>query len=469
MVLVDHRQPPEEPHRAQPSATVSPRSRCSPPRSCWHAACGSSSKSSRHDDAGRQLGRQGHPAPRLLPERHPRPRDHRAPEQDVRRTTLGSNVTLKTSTFNAGTDETTALLAGALDAAFVGPNPAINAYQKSNGDADPHRVRRRVGRRVPRREAAIIKTAADLKGKKIATPRSATRRTSRCAPGSTRRATRPPRTAAATSRSSRRTTPTTLTAFETGAIDGAWVPEPYATQLAAGGRQGPRRRGDAVAEGQVRDDEPHRHHEVPRRPPRRHRQPHQGPRQLDRPDQDRPGARRSSSSPTASARSTGKTLDDLVIARRSRTSRSRSTRSPRRCKTDAANAKALGFIDSTDLKNIYDLTLLNKVLQDQGKDADHAVNRSARPRARSSPRVRLPPTSRRSASGRLRRRRHQGVRHRQPAGRRARGRHPRRRAGRVRLPARRVGLRQEHAAQPHRRARPADVGHGRRPRRPHRR
>ena len=37
-------------------------------------------------------------------------------------------------------------------------------------------------------------------------------------------------------------------------------------------------------------------------------------------------------------------------------------------KTDAAHAKALGFIDSTDLKNIYDLTLLNKMLKDQGKD-----------------------------------------------------------------------------------------------------
>ena len=46
---------------------------------------------------------------------------------------LGSDVDIKTSTYNSGTDETTALLAGSLDAAFVGPNPAINAYQKSNG------------------------------------------------------------------------------------------------------------------------------------------------------------------------------------------------------------------------------------------------------------------------------------------------------------------------------------------------
>jgi NitT/TauT family transport system substrate-binding protein len=38
-------------------------------------------------------------------------------------------------------------------------------------------------------------------------------------------------------------------------------------------------------------------------------------------------------------------------------------------KTDAAHAKALGLIDSTDLTNIYDLTLLNKMLTAQGKAA----------------------------------------------------------------------------------------------------
>src|SRR5437660_2634384 len=48
---------------------------------------------------------------------------------------LGKNVTLKTTVFSSGTEETTALLAGQLDAAYVGPNPAINAWQKSNGTA----------------------------------------------------------------------------------------------------------------------------------------------------------------------------------------------------------------------------------------------------------------------------------------------------------------------------------------------
>ena len=46
---------------------------------------------------------------------------------------LGNGVTLKLTPFSTGTEESTALLAGQLDAAYVGPNPAIKAWQTSNG------------------------------------------------------------------------------------------------------------------------------------------------------------------------------------------------------------------------------------------------------------------------------------------------------------------------------------------------
>jgi len=48
---------------------------------------------------------------------------------------LGKAGTVQTTTFTSGTQETTAILAGQLDAAYVGPNPAINTWQKSNGTA----------------------------------------------------------------------------------------------------------------------------------------------------------------------------------------------------------------------------------------------------------------------------------------------------------------------------------------------
>ena len=48
---------------------------------------------------------------------------------------LGGAGSVKTTIYTSGTQETTAILAGQLDAAYVGPNPAINAWQKSGATA----------------------------------------------------------------------------------------------------------------------------------------------------------------------------------------------------------------------------------------------------------------------------------------------------------------------------------------------
>ena len=46
---------------------------------------------------------------------------------------LGSAGSVSPTVYSSGTQETTAILAGQLDAAYVGPNPAINAWEKSGG------------------------------------------------------------------------------------------------------------------------------------------------------------------------------------------------------------------------------------------------------------------------------------------------------------------------------------------------
>jgi len=48
---------------------------------------------------------------------------------------LGDNVKIETKIFNAGPSVIEAIFAGALDLAYVGPNPAINGYIKSDGKA----------------------------------------------------------------------------------------------------------------------------------------------------------------------------------------------------------------------------------------------------------------------------------------------------------------------------------------------
>ncbi len=82
---------------------------------------------------------------------------------------LGSAGTLKPTAFSTGTEETVALLAGQLDAAYVGPNPAINAWQKSGGTA----IRIVSGAATGGASVVVAKginSPAQLKGKTLATP-----------------------------------------------------------------------------------------------------------------------------------------------------------------------------------------------------------------------------------------------------------------------------------------------------------
>ncbi len=82
---------------------------------------------------------------------------------------LGKNVTLKLYPFSTGTEEATALLAGQLDAAYVGPNPAINTWQKSSGSL----IKVISGAAEGGAELVVnknITSASQLKGQKLATP-----------------------------------------------------------------------------------------------------------------------------------------------------------------------------------------------------------------------------------------------------------------------------------------------------------
>jgi NitT/TauT family transport system substrate-binding protein len=81
---------------------------------------------------------------------------------------LGSNK-LTPTVYNSGTQETTAILAGQLDAAYVGPNPAINSFLKSGGTAI------KIISGVATGGASVVvkpsvTSAAGLKGKTVDTP-----------------------------------------------------------------------------------------------------------------------------------------------------------------------------------------------------------------------------------------------------------------------------------------------------------
>jgi NitT/TauT family transport system substrate-binding protein len=90
-------------------------------------------------------------------------------EEGFFRKELGGNVTLKLTPFSTGTEESTALLAGQLDAAYVGPNPTINAWQKSDGKL----IKVISGAASGGAELVVkpgITSAAQIKGQSLATP-----------------------------------------------------------------------------------------------------------------------------------------------------------------------------------------------------------------------------------------------------------------------------------------------------------
>src|ERR1039458_10367846 len=148
---------------------------------------------------------------------------------------LGNGVTLKTSIFSSGTQETTALLAGQLDAAYVGPNPAINAWEKSSGKAI-----KIISGAASGGAALVVKpsinSVSQLKGQKLATPslgntqdvalryylKSHGLTTTQTGGGDVSVTPISPNSDA-------------VLEFKSGQIAGGWEPEPYAAEMVADG------------------------------------------------------------------------------------------------------------------------------------------------------------------------------------------------------------------------------------------
>src|SRR5918994_3797523 len=90
-------------------------------------------------------------------------------EKGIFQQQLGAGIKLDTKTFNAGPAAIEALFSGAIDATYIGPNPAINAHAQSKGVAI-----RIVAGGASGGVALVVKPGIngpqDLKGKKIATP-----------------------------------------------------------------------------------------------------------------------------------------------------------------------------------------------------------------------------------------------------------------------------------------------------------
>ena len=137
---------------------------------------------------------------------------------------------LSTQVFNAGPAAIEALNAGAIDATYIGPNPAINSYVKSAGES----VHIIAGAAAGGAQLVVkpgINSPADLAGRTLASPQLggtqdvalrawlASQGYKTNVDGSGDVAINPTENAQ------------TLKLFQDGKLDGAWLPEPWASRL----------------------------------------------------------------------------------------------------------------------------------------------------------------------------------------------------------------------------------------------
>jgi len=143
---------------------------------------------------------------------------------------LGPDVALEPHAFNAGPEAVEALFSGALDATYIGPNPAINAFARSRGEA----IRIVAGCTSGGAALVVAPSIASpeaLRGRKLATPQLGNTQDvalrswlkgqglSATLEGAGDVAVVPQANAQ------------TLETFRAGEIQGAWVPEPWASRL----------------------------------------------------------------------------------------------------------------------------------------------------------------------------------------------------------------------------------------------
>jgi len=164
---------------------------------------------------------------------------HAAPlvglQQGILAKALPSNVTLQTSTFNAGPAEVTALLAGSLDAAYLGPNSAITAY--SQGGKSIRIISGATSGGASFVVAPSITSADQLKGKTVATPQLGNTQDVALRTWLTKQGLTYPGPNGGSGQVTilPEDNSTTLASFESGTIAGAWVPEPWATRMVSEG------------------------------------------------------------------------------------------------------------------------------------------------------------------------------------------------------------------------------------------
>ena len=331
------------------------------------AACGDDERRRRQPTTPSEHLGAGDRAARATSRTSPTRRGSSATSAGSSRSSVGDNVTIETSTFNAGPEAVEALFAEALDITLIGPNPAINAFAQSDGEA----IRIVSGSTSGGAFLVVregIDSPEDLEGLRIATPQLGNTQDVALRAWLKDEGYETDDAGGGDVSIQPQANGDALAAFIAGDIDGAWVPEPWATRfIQEGGAHVLVDEADlwpdgeyvtthlivrtafledhpdvvkAIIEGladaiDLIESDPDAGQDAHQRGHRgRHRQA-AGEEVLD-----------------AAWENLVFTLDPIASS----------------LATSAEDAEAVGLLEPVDLDGIYDLTLLNEVLADRGQD-----------------------------------------------------------------------------------------------------
>ena len=142
----------------------------------------------------------------------------------------GEGVSIETSTFNAGPEAVEALFAEALDITLIGPNPAINAFAQSDGTA----IRIVSGSTSGGAFLVVrdgINTAEDLQGARLSSPQLGNTQDVALRAWLQEQGYEADDAGGGDVSIQPQANGDALAAFIAGDLDGAWVPEPWASRF----------------------------------------------------------------------------------------------------------------------------------------------------------------------------------------------------------------------------------------------
>ncbi|MFF3560631.1 aliphatic sulfonate ABC transporter substrate-binding protein [Streptomyces sp. NPDC002574] len=280
---------------------------------------------------------------------------------------LGSGTTIKESVFNAGPAEIEALNAGSIDIGWIGPSPAVNGWTKSGGKSLKIISGSASGGVKLVVNPEKIKSLKDVKGKRIATPQLGNTQDVALLNWISEQGWKVDATSGKGDVSVVRTdNKITPDAYKSGSIDGAWVPEPTASKLVAEGakvlldesslwKDGKFVITNVIVSQKFLTEHPDVVEAVLRGSVKTNAWITANP---DKAEAD---------ANAQLEKLSGKPLPDDVIDPAWKSIQVTDDPLASTLQTEADHAVTAGLLEKPDLKGIYDLTILNKILTAEGK------------------------------------------------------------------------------------------------------